>query len=65
MRISVGPDPITITDLGRFCLSGNQGKHMLKLVRAMTVATLPVVQLPCPMFGGRIGEFNMLHCQIP
>jgi hypothetical protein len=55
MRISVGPDPITITDLGRFCLSGNQGKHMLKLVRAMD-------ERPCRAqlrfhVWGRIGEF--------
>src|SRR5437016_95708 len=41
MRFTVGPSPITITDLGRYCLSGNGGTHTLKLVNATTGASVP------------------------
>ncbi|MEO8425632.1 MAG: Ig-like domain-containing protein, partial [Verrucomicrobiota bacterium] len=58
MRISVGADPLTITDLGRFCLSGNQAKHILKLVSAMDGSDVAGGTVAVSMSGGRVGDFT-------
>lgn len=41
IRIEVGPDPITVTALARWCISGNSATHTVKIVKSF----LPVNSL--------------------
>jgi len=59
LRFTVGPSPITITDLGRFCISGNGGTHTLKLVNGTTGASVPVARSQFPWLVQPADNLNM------
>jgi hypothetical protein len=56
MRITVGPQPITLRSLGRMFIAGNSGTHTVKIVRESDNADVASVSVP--MVGGTNGEFK-------
>jgi len=63
MKITVGPQPVTVYSLGRIFVSGNTGTHTVKLVRASDSATLASVSIP--MSGGTAGQFKYANLATP
>jgi hypothetical protein len=63
MKITVGPQPVTVYALGRIFISGNTGTHTVKLVRASDSVDLASVSLP--MSGGTAGQFKYLNLTTP
>ena len=57
MKITVGASPLTVTQLGRYKLSGNSGAHSLKLVVAGTGADLAGGATSVNLAGGIAGQF--------
>jgi hypothetical protein len=54
LGFTVGPAPITVTQLGRLWLSGNSQTHTLKLISSITGAN---VSVSISMTGGSAGQF--------
>ena len=57
IRLAVGANPLTVTSLGRICLSGNSGTHLIKLVNAATGADAPGGSVSLSMAGCTPGQF--------
>ncbi|MEO8097249.1 MAG: chitobiase/beta-hexosaminidase C-terminal domain-containing protein [Acidobacteriota bacterium] len=58
MRITVGPNPFTVTSLGRLCSAGNAGVHAVKLVDAQTGADVPGGTVSLSLAGCTPGQFS-------
>ncbi|MEO8428044.1 MAG: LamG-like jellyroll fold domain-containing protein, partial [Verrucomicrobiota bacterium] len=58
MKFTVGSSPIIITDLGRYCISGNVGTHALKLVNGTTGANVPGGSVSISLAGATAGQFR-------
>ncbi len=58
MQITVGPQPITVTALGRAFLAGNSGSHTVKLVRAGDGADVSGGAAEVVMSPGQTGQFK-------
>ena len=55
--ITVGAQPVRVTQLGRYFLAGNTGSHLLKLANASTGADVPGSSVTVSMAGGQPGAF--------
>ena len=57
LRFTVGPAPVTITELGRWVLSGNSQDHTVKVVD-MNGMDVPGVAVNVPTAGRPAGQFS-------
>jgi hypothetical protein len=57
MEISIGSSPVTVTGLGRICVSGNTGTHAVKLVLASNGQDVAGGSVTISMAGGTPGSF--------
>jgi hypothetical protein len=58
MKITVGANPVTVTELGRLFVSGNSGTHVVKLVRASDQVDVPNGAASISMSGGVAAQFK-------
>lgn len=57
MGIQVGPDPITVSTLGRLCAPGNGRTHAVKVVDGTTRVDVPGGSVGVSMSGAEVGKF--------
>ena len=57
MKFRVGGIPLTVTALGRICVAGNSGTHLLKLVNAANGIDVAGGSVSVAMAGGTAGQF--------
>ncbi|MBV9743319.1 MAG: immunoglobulin domain-containing protein, partial [Acidobacteriia bacterium] len=55
--VTIGAQPVAVTQLGRFCLNGNGGTHTVKLVNAASGLDVPGGSAVVNMAGGAAGFF--------
>jgi hypothetical protein len=65
MRILVGPNPITVTALGRIVAGGNSGTHIVKLVNANSSSDIPGGSVSVSTSGGTVGQFQYANLSTP
>jgi hypothetical protein len=65
LKFTVGPNPITVTALGRFSLSGNAGTHTVKLVDAAGGASVPNGSVSISLAGTIVGQFQYGNLAAP
>lgn len=65
MHLVVGSQPLTVTALGRFKLSGNTGKHQVKLVRASDGADVTGAAVTVDLASGNANEFQYARLSSP
>lgn len=65
MKITVGSSPITVTDLGRYFVTGNTGTHTVKIVNGATGADVPNASVSISMPGGINGQFTYVSLASP
>jgi hypothetical protein len=65
LKFTVGPNPITVTALGRFSLSGNAGTHTVKLVDAASGASVPNGSVSISLAGTIVGQFQYGNLAAP
>src|SRR4030095_2328212 len=58
MKITVGANAVTVTELGRMFANGNSGTHVVKLVRASDQVDVPNGAVSLPMTGGSADQFK-------
>jgi hypothetical protein len=58
MKLTVGSAPLTLTSLGRYCVAGNSGSHVVKLVTASTGTDVPSASVAVNMNGCTAGQFQ-------
>jgi hypothetical protein len=64
MQFTVGSTPVTVTELGRFYVSGS-GTHTVKLVQANTGADVPGGSVSLSIAGGTTGQFQYAALATP
>jgi hypothetical protein len=57
MQISIGSSPVSVTGLGRICVSGNTGTHTVKLVLASNGQDVAGGSVSINTVGGTAGSF--------
>lgn len=55
MKITVGAQPITLRELGRWVLAGNTGTHVVKVVNVATSIDVPGASVSIPTAGAAVG----------
>jgi uncharacterized delta-60 repeat protein len=65
MKITVGANPVTVTALGRLCVSGNTGTHTVKLVKAVGGTDVAGGSVSVAMSGGTAGAFKYASLSSP
>lgn len=65
MQITVGSSPLSVTSLGRFCLSGNAGSHVVKFVNANNGTDVDGASVTVSMSGCAPGRFVYEPTAIP
>jgi hypothetical protein len=58
LKFTAGSSGMTVNSLGRLFLAGNNGTHIVKLVRASDGADVPGGSIPVSMAGGTAGVFS-------
>lgn len=58
MTVTVGPNPLVVTGLGRLIATGNTGTHTVKLVDGATGLDIPNGSLSINTVGGTVGSFK-------
>jgi hypothetical protein len=58
MRLTVGANALTVTELARIFVSGNNGVHTVKFVRASDQTDVPNGSISLAMSGGTAGQFK-------
>jgi hypothetical protein len=58
MKFTVGGTPLTVSSLGRICITGNSGTHTVKLVTASNGANVAGGSVSVPMAGCTAGQFK-------
>jgi hypothetical protein len=58
MRILIGANPLTVSELGRWSVTGNSGVHTLKLVNATTLVDVPNGSVAISMSGAAPGQYR-------
>jgi hypothetical protein len=58
MKIVVGANPVTVTQLGRMMGSGNSGTHTVKLVKGSDGTDVAGGSVSIGMSGGTVGQFK-------
>ncbi|MEO8592797.1 MAG: hypothetical protein ABI759_05720 [Candidatus Solibacter sp.] len=57
MRLTIGAAPVTVTSIGRFCVSGNGGIHQVKFVSAASGGDVTGGSVSVNMAGCAAGQF--------
>ena len=57
MKITVGPNPVTVFSLGRLCTAGNSGTHVVKFVSVASGADVPGGSASLNLSGCSAGQF--------
>src|SRR5579883_2834599 len=57
IKLSIGASPLNVYSLGRLCLAGNTGTHILKFVNAASGANVPGSVISVNMGGCTNGQF--------
>jgi hypothetical protein len=65
MKLTVGPSALTVTSLGRLCITGNTGTHTVKLLTAGTGVALPGGSAQINMSGCTAGQFTSVALSTP
>jgi hypothetical protein len=65
MKVIVGSNPITVTELGRIFVAGNVGTHVVKLVNAASGADVAGASVSVTMTGGTPGQFKYTALNSP
>jgi List-Bact-rpt repeat protein len=65
MKLTVGSSPLTVTALGRLCLTGNSGTHIVKLVRANDGIDVPGAAASISMAGGTAAQVQYVILPSP
>lgn len=65
MLFTVGPDPLTVTALGRIYILGNTGSHLIRLVRASDFKDVPGGSVTVSLPSGEPGEFAYVPLPSP
>jgi len=58
MQIAVGPNPVSVSELGRIMVLGNTGTHTVKLVKVSDGQDVPGGSVSLSMSGGTAGQFK-------
>ena len=58
MKFTVGVNALTVSTLGRICIAGNAGTHIVKFVNASTNMDVPGGSVSVNMFGCTAGQFK-------
>ena len=58
MKLTVGPYPVTVSELGRAFVPGNSGTHTIKFVQASDETDVPGGSASVIMAGGTAGQFS-------
>jgi probable HAF family extracellular repeat protein len=65
MQITVGADPVTVSELGRMVAAGNTGLHTVKLVRASDGANIAGGSVVIPTSSTVTGDFKYMPLPSP
>ena len=65
MQIVVGPNPITVTALGRIVAGGNGNSHAVKLVNGNDGTDVPGGAVSVSTSGGTVGQFQYANLSNP
>lgn len=65
MRITTGPSPVVVRELGRWVLSGNTGAHTVKIVNAATSLDVPGASAVVNTSGATAGDFAYAPLAVP
>jgi len=65
MKITVGPQPISVSSLGRIFVTGNNQTHTVKIVRASDSIDVPGGSVAIAMSGGTNGAFKYVNLPAP
>jgi len=57
MELTVGANPLTVTSLGRICIAGNSGSHVVKFTNASNATDVPGGSVTVNMSGCTAGKF--------
>jgi hypothetical protein len=63
--LTVGSSPVTVTALGRICVSGNSGSHTIEFVNASTGAAVSGGTVTLSMSGCQAGQFAYASLSSP
>jgi len=58
LQVTVGANPVTVSELGRIMVAGNSGTHTVKLVRVSDGQDVPGGSVSIAMSGGTVGQFK-------
>lgn len=65
MRVTVGPQPLMVTALGRIVAAGNSGAHSVKIVRASDGQDVPGSLVAVQTSSGTPGQFQYVSLPAP
>lgn len=65
MEFTTGANGMTVSSLGRICISGNTGVHQVELVQASNGQGVPGASVSISMTGGTAGEFSFVALASP